>query len=73
MMALPGDEIDPEDGEWLDRHFADHIFCLVRTDASGKPQAGITFLLIPMSTRGISVKPMVSSMPMRPLRSPTLT
>ncbi|NBC22932.1 MAG: acyl-CoA dehydrogenase [Gammaproteobacteria bacterium] len=41
-------------------HFADHIFCLVRTDASGKPQAGITFLLIPMDTPGITVKPIIT-------------
>jgi alkylation response protein AidB-like acyl-CoA dehydrogenase len=41
-------------------HFADHIFCLVRTDSSGKPQAGITFLLIPMSTPGISVEPIIT-------------
>ena len=26
--------------------FADHIFCLVRTDMDAKPQAGISFLLI---------------------------
>ncbi|MEZ5558990.1 MAG: acyl-CoA dehydrogenase family protein [Pseudomonadales bacterium] len=41
-------------------HFADHIFCLVRTDASGKPQQGITFLLIPMDTPGITVEPIVT-------------
>jgi alkylation response protein AidB-like acyl-CoA dehydrogenase len=41
-------------------HFADHIFCLVRTDAGGKPQAGITFLLIPMSTPGITVEPIIT-------------
>ena len=36
-------------------HFADHrIFCLVRTDSSGAPQRGISFLLIPMATPGIS-------------------
>ncbi|MEZ5463555.1 acyl-CoA dehydrogenase family protein [Dokdonella sp.] len=37
--------------------FADWIFCLVRTDASGKPQRGISFLLIDMKTPGISVRP----------------
>jgi alkylation response protein AidB-like acyl-CoA dehydrogenase len=37
--------------------FADHIFCIVRTDDSGKPQAGITFLLIDMATPGIRVEP----------------
>jgi alkylation response protein AidB-like acyl-CoA dehydrogenase len=41
-------------------HFADHIFCLVRTESRGKPQAGITFLLIPMSTPGITVEPIIT-------------
>ena len=36
---------------------ADWIFCLVRTDKSGKKQDGISFLLIPMNTPGITVKP----------------
>ena len=40
--------------------FADHIFCLVRTDSSGRPQAGITFLLIPMDIPGITVKPIIT-------------
>lgn len=40
--------------------FADHIFCLVRTDGSGKPQAGITFLLIPMDSKGITVEPIIT-------------
>jgi acyl-CoA dehydrogenase len=41
-------------------HFADHIFCLVRTDSSGKRQAGITFLLMPMNTPGITVQPILT-------------
>ena len=40
--------------------FADHIFCLVRTDSSGRPQQGITFLLIPMATPGVSVEPIIT-------------
>jgi len=40
--------------------FANHIFCLVRTDGSGKPQAGITFLLIPMNLKGITVEPIIT-------------
>ncbi|MFY0633265.1 MAG: acyl-CoA dehydrogenase family protein [Vannielia sp.] len=36
---------------------ADWIFCLVRTDAGAKPQAGISFLLIDMKTPGIEVRP----------------
>src|SRR3984893_9255865 len=38
-------------------HWAHWIFCLVRTRAEGKPQAGISFLLIEMSTPGVRVKP----------------
>jgi acyl-CoA dehydrogenase len=41
-------------------HFADHIFCLVRTDPDVKPQAGITFLLIPMDLAGIKVAPIIT-------------
>ncbi len=40
--------------------FADHIFCLVRTDSSGKPQHGITFLLVPMDIPGIAVEPIIT-------------
>lgn len=38
-------------------HFANRMFCLVRTSSEGKPQAGITFLLLDMATPGITVKP----------------
>jgi alkylation response protein AidB-like acyl-CoA dehydrogenase len=38
-------------------HWADWIFCLVRTSTQGKPQQGISFLLIDMKTAGIKVKP----------------
>ena len=38
-------------GEW--------IFCLVRTSTEGKPQAGISFLLIDMQSPGVSVRPIV--------------
>ncbi|MEM1434216.1 MAG: acyl-CoA dehydrogenase family protein [Pseudomonadota bacterium] len=40
--------------------FADHIFCLVRTSTEGKPQAGISFVLIPMDLPGITVKPIIT-------------
>ncbi len=40
--------------------FADHIFCLVRTDPKVKPQAGITFLLIPMNLPGVTVEPIIT-------------
>ena len=41
-------------------HFANRIFCLVRTSTSGRPQQGITFLLIDMATPGITVRPILS-------------
>lgn len=40
-------------------HVANRMFCLVRTDDSGKPQSGITFLLLDMDTPGIKVDPIV--------------
>ncbi|WP_371421037.1 acyl-CoA dehydrogenase family protein [Tardiphaga sp.] len=39
---------------------ADWIFCLVRTDPSAKPQAGISFLLIDMKTPGVTVRPIIT-------------
>jgi alkylation response protein AidB-like acyl-CoA dehydrogenase len=41
-------------------HKADWIFVLVRTDTTGKPQQGISFLLADMNSPGIEVKPIVS-------------
>ena len=41
-------------------HWADKMHCLVRTDRSGKPQQGITFLLIDMKTPGITVQPIIT-------------
>lgn len=38
-------------------HWANKIFCLVRTDNGGRKQAGISFLLIDMNQPGISVRP----------------
>ena len=40
--------------------YADWIFCLVRTDSSGKKQEGITFILIDMKSEGIKVNPIIS-------------
>lgn len=39
--------------------YANMIFCLVRTSKAGKPQEGISFLLIDMDTPGITVRPIV--------------
>lgn len=41
-------------------HLANRMFCLVRTNREGKPQAGITFLLLDMATPGITVRPIVT-------------
>ncbi|MBI1406204.1 MAG: acyl-CoA dehydrogenase [Caulobacter sp.] len=41
-------------------HFANRMFCLVRTNFEGKPQSGITFLLLEMTTPGIEVKPIIT-------------
>ncbi|MEM7097280.1 MAG: acyl-CoA dehydrogenase family protein [Pseudomonadota bacterium] len=41
-------------------HIADWIFCLTRTNDSGKKQEGITFLLFPMKQKGVEVKPIIT-------------
>ena len=40
--------------------WANMIFCLVRTSTEGKKQAGISFLLIDMTTPGITVRPVIT-------------
>jgi len=39
--------------------FGEWIFCLVRTSNEGKPQTGISFLLIDMKSPGVTVRPIV--------------
>lgn len=41
--------------------FANWLFALVRTDAAVKPQAGISFLLIDMTSPGVTVRPILSA------------
>lgn len=41
-------------------HHADWIFCLVRTDNTGRKQQGISFLLIDMNTPGIKIDPIIT-------------
>lgn len=41
-------------------HHANRMFCLVRTSTDGKPQQGITFLLLDMDTPGIKVEPIIT-------------
>jgi alkylation response protein AidB-like acyl-CoA dehydrogenase len=40
--------------------YADWIFCLVRTQTAGRPQEGISFLLIDMKSPGVSVRPIIT-------------
>jgi len=40
-------------------HFANWIFCLVRTSTEGRRQEGISFLLIDMDTPGVEVRPII--------------
>jgi alkylation response protein AidB-like acyl-CoA dehydrogenase len=40
--------------------YADWIFCLVRTATEGRPQQGISFLLIDMKTPGITLRPIIT-------------
>jgi alkylation response protein AidB-like acyl-CoA dehydrogenase len=41
-------------------HYADWIFCLVRTSSGARPQQGISFLLIDMKTPGVTVRPIIT-------------
>ncbi|MBI1330305.1 MAG: pimeloyl-CoA dehydrogenase large subunit [Alphaproteobacteria bacterium] len=52
---LNGSKIWTTHAQW-----ADWMFNLVRTSNAGKPQEGITFLLVDMKTPGISVEPLVT-------------
>ena len=38
--------------------WADMIFCLVRTSKEGKPQEGISFIVFPMTSPGITIRPL---------------
>jgi acyl-CoA dehydrogenase len=53
--VLNGSKIWTTHAQW-----ATHMFCLVRTSTEGKPQAGITFLLIEMDRPGIKVDPIIT-------------
>ncbi len=51
--VLNGSKIWTTHAQW-----ADWMFCLVRTSSVGKPQEGISFLLLPMTLPGIQIKPL---------------
>ncbi len=39
---------------------ANMIFCLVRTSKEGKPQEGISFILVDMDTPGVEIRPIIT-------------
>jgi len=41
-------------------HFANMIFCLVRTNKEAKAQSGISFLLVDMNQPGVEVRPIIT-------------
>jgi len=41
-------------------HYANMIFCLVRTSQDARKQEGISFLLIDMNTPGVEVRPIIT-------------
>ena len=41
-------------------HWSNKMFCLVRTDSSGKPQQGISFLLFDLDLPGVTISPIIS-------------
>ncbi len=50
--VVNGQKIWTTQAQW-----ADWMFCLVRTNNEGRPQAGISFLLIDMESPGLEVRP----------------
>ncbi len=41
-------------------HHANWMFCLVRTQMSARPQEGISFLLVPMDSSGLTITPIIT-------------
>lgn len=41
-------------------HFATHLFLMVRTDPASRRQAGLSILLVPMDSPGITVRPLMT-------------
>lgn len=54
-FVVNGTKIWTTHAQWSNK-----IFCLVRTDNSGKPQQGITFLLFDLDLPGITIQPIIS-------------
>jgi len=41
-------------------HMADYMICLCRTDATVKPQAGLSMILLPMDAKGVECRPIAT-------------
>jgi alkylation response protein AidB-like acyl-CoA dehydrogenase len=41
-------------------HWADWVFCLVRTASTPRPQAGITLLMIDLASPGVTIRPVIT-------------
>jgi acyl-CoA dehydrogenase len=54
-FVITGTKIWTTHAQW-----ANKIFCLVRTDTSGKAQQGISFLLFDLDLPGITIRPIIS-------------
>lgn len=53
--VINGSKIWTTHAQWSNK-----IFCLVRTDDTGKPQQGISFLLFDLDLPGIEIRPLIS-------------
>ena len=60
--VLEGDEFIVNGQKTWTTHGMDatHMYCLVRTDAKVKPQAGISFVLIDLDQPGVTVRPIIN-------------
>ena len=54
-FVINGTKIWTTHAQW-----ANKIFCLVRTDSTGRPQQGISFLLFDLALPGITIRPIIS-------------
>lgn len=53
--VINGTKIWTTHAQWANR-----MYCLVRTSSAGKPQEGITFLILDMNTPGITIRPLIT-------------
>ena len=68
VMAMETNAIQRDDGNWVingqkiwtsTAQYSQMMFCLVRTEPDAPKHSGISYLLIPMDTPGIEIRPLV--------------